>query len=566
MSDQPVEMSWDSAVSLTGEAAVGAFVWGVDAARAGSVVDQLARGLAPNAAPAGLWVVVLRRPDGSVVAASSPAYQPGVVWSLERGASGEVLHIGPFLGSVVQARTQPTTLSSSFAAAKFGRRTGDQVATPFAEVGRAPAGRTVTWWSVVDPPRVSSWCGPDAWPAPTLSGEEVTDDYRRTFDQAVDELLPEDGPLCATLSGGLDSSFVVASLMRHAHEGRQVEAFVHSPHPDAQLGPRGNWDPDDYPIALSMRSQYPSGLNIHRVINDERRQPLDQAEQSARRLWYPTPNTFNQLWLRLIDERVGALGGQSVFIGSNGNPAYSYDHPYAASYHAARGEWADVAQIARPYTAEEIPGLRVGPLNAARTAVANGRGAWRTRRRPPGHPWRKWVPAAEPLRWISRGTARERYLRWLTPTDHRVLTNAAAGWTAPFADPFATQPMLDLAAAIKPSAWARAGTPRGFARLVGRGRVPDEIRLRIRRGAQSWDSWYIVHDQRDRYIAEAQLLCADPMLGPYVDGDALRATLDSWPWGQPHAETPVALNAVTEMLAFGVAWRTLGEMLAELPR
>lgn len=560
----PVEMPWESPVSLTADSAAGAFVWGIDGHRAQQLIDRLARGQDPGTAPAEAWAVVLRQPDGSVVVTSAPAYIAGMVWSQELVGGVAHLHVGPFLGGVVQARQQPTTLDPQFAAAKFGRPTGDSGITPFAEVHRSPAGSTLRWPSISDPPRVSVWSGPDAWPDPTLSGEGLIDQYRRTFDQVVDALVPADGPLFATLSGGLDSSFVVASLMRHARGGRTVEAFVHSPHPDAKLVPRGIWDPDDYEIALSMRSMYPSALNIHRVINEERRQPLDQAERSARRLWYPTPNTFNHLWLRLMDERVGEMGGDRLFFGASGNSAFSYDHPYAARYHAGRGEWADVAQIARPYAVGQVPGVRTGPSHAVRFTGAYERAAWRLRRQPPDHPWHSWVPTAEPQRWVSAGTARERYLRWLSSTDHRGLTAAFAGWTAPMTDPFSTQPIQDLAVAIKPSAWVRAGAPRGFARLVAKGRLPDEIRLRTRRGGQSWDAWYVIHDQRDRYVAEAELLCADPMLGPYVDGDALRATLDSWPWGQPAVERTIEVNSLTEMLAFGVAWRTLRQMLASV--
>ena len=248
-------------------------------------------------------------------------------------------------------------------------------------------------------------------------------------------------------------------------------------------------------------------------------------------------------------------------MGSNGNAAFSADHAYAAGFHAGRGELRDVAQIARPSSGQQLPGIRVGPLHAARSTAASARVIWRTRRHPPAHPWHTWVPSAEPASWTSAGTARERYLRWLAGSNHRGLTAAHAGWTAPHLDPFATQQVADLAAAIRPSAWARAGAPRGFARLVAEGRVPDDIRLRTRRGGQSWDDWYTVHDQRDRYVAEAELLSADPMLGPNIDGGALRATLDSWPWGQPLADRPGELGSVTDLLAFGIAWRTLGQML-----
>lgn len=452
-------------------------------------------------------------------------------------------------------------MNASFAARKLGLEPATtELFTPFRSVWRIPPGVKATWSHPLAQPQLEQWCGPNVWPDPHLDAPDLPERYLRAFDAAVDSLVPAEGPLCATMSGGLDSTFVVASLARHGSERRPIHAFTHSPHPGAGLAPRGKWDPDDYPTAMAMQRLHPHVV-VHRVINTDRRQPLHEAQQAARDLWYPLPNSVSLPWLRGIDHAAAELGATRLFYGGGGNAAFSSSHDYAAAYHLSRGEWGHVIRITRPYPGTEaIAGVRTGRrlLTGQLAAAARER-----HRKPRQHPWHRWVPDALAMTRWEEGTPRTGYLQWLGDQRHRALTHAAAGWRTAPVDPFATESMLNLAAAITPAAWARAGSDRGFARLVARGRLPDEIRLRTRRGGQSWDTWYTVHDQRELHIAAAEQLVNDPDLGAWVDADALLGAVRALPWGQPRAVAPEWLDAAIGVLAFGVAWHTLREMAAQ---
>lgn len=537
-----------------------AVTWGLPVESVPGVVAALNADRDPRGIAPGAWAVAVQRADGSVVATSSPAYEAGIYWARLDAPQGTDLLVSPFVGGVV-SELPHARLDDDYLAERCGLATGrGRATTPFACVYRVPPGITATWSDPTREPTLGAWCGPEAWGDPTEAGNDLPARYRRAFDESIDALVPRGGPLCATMSGGLDSTFMVASLARHATVERPLHAFVHSPDPRARLASTGNVDPDDFPFAASMARRYPQVV-LHRVINDERIQPLDVAELSARRLWLPAPNIINQTWFRLIDAAAAQLGARYVFIGARGNPAFSDSHKYAAGYHARRGEWQDVAAIARPYPGSRLPGITTGPALLGRQFGSAVRVLRREREPAPPHPWFGWVPAAQPSEWLRNGTPRQRYLRWLSWQGNRAMVMAAAGWQAVLVDPFASEPVLNLAASIRPSAWARAGYPRGFARHVAEGRLPDEIRLRTRRGGQSRDAWYTVHDQRQRHFDAVEELIADPALGHWVDADALRGEVRSWPWGQPHADPPPRLFGAMELLALGVAWRTLRSMI-----
>ena len=133
------------------------------------------------------------------------------------------------------------------------------------------------------------------------------------------------------------------------------------------------------------------------------------------------------------------------------------------------------------------------------------------------------------------------------------------------ADPFLSRGILDLAASITPREWARGPQPRGYARLLGAGRVPDEIRLRTRRGGQSWDHWYLIRDQRARYYDEVASLPNTPILGGWVDDVALRRILDSWPWGQVNGPSQISAIAMDRILSLATFVRLTTARLKALP-
>lgn len=540
-------------------------VWGVSGDVARRIIDALAAG---DVAAAGRsseqpWVAMAVQSDRSVLAMSSSVEGSGVLWSVDApDREAPALLLGAQLGPLVTSRRSPTTLDARFIEEYAHMRPGAHD-TPYAEVRRVPPGTAAQWSGFGDRPLLREWCGPGSWPEPTLSGDTIRPTYLREFDRAIDELVVPGEPLCATMSGGLDSTFVVASLARLVTPDSPVHAFAHVPNPDAPLRTGPNWDPDDSHVAEEMERAYPGLVVMTRVVNRGERFSLDVAAEVSERMWAPAVNPGNLTWLTDMAERTAALGGSRLFMGTVGNAAFSHDHAYAARYHVRRREFGAIAAMVRQGTRHgmSLPlALRrrvVGPLTLPLRA------RFRRDRIAPFEEQLGLRPLqAEPTE-VREGRAH--FLSWLRTDSGLPITIQPIDGTPQLVDPFATAGVLDLAAAITPAAWNDGPPPRGFARLLGEGRVPDAIRLRTRRGAQSADQWYLAQRHRDRYADEVAALATTPILNEVVDVDALRRRIEGWPWGNPDADADPLLPAVDRLLALGGFVRSTVRRLQDLP-
>ena len=65
-----------------------------------------------------------------------------------------------------------------------------------------------------------------------------------------------------------------------------------------------------------------------------------------------------------------------------------------------------------------------------------------------------------------------------------------------------------------------------------RGECPTPSECAPAAAARAWDEWYLIRNERDRYVDEVAALATTPILGGWVDDASLRDTLDGWPWGR----------------------------------
>lgn len=239
--------AWGESRGFGVESGPASVTWGLPSELVALVVAALNADLDPSGIAPGAWAVAVQRADGSVAATSSPACEAGICWARREGPHGVELLVSAFVGGVVSALPQ-AQLNDDFIAPQCGLPSGaTQSTTPFANVSRIPPGVTATWSDTSCEPQLHAWCGPETWCDPTDAGDDLPERYLGAFDESIDAMVPSDGPLCDAMSGGLDSTFLVASLARHAAADRPIHAFVHSPDPRAHLGSKGNWDPDVFP-------------------------------------------------------------------------------------------------------------------------------------------------------------------------------------------------------------------------------------------------------------------------------------------------------------------------------
>lgn len=500
----------------------------------------------PATGPDTPWAAVSLRPDGGISATASTLFFSGLYWSIEDRPQGPCLIVSDSPSRIVEERFTGTSLDDEYLRSLLLLRPAAE-GSPYREIRRIRPGTTAAWRPGDRDPSISEWCGPSTWLTPHLEGPETVGAYRRVFDATVDRLVDQDAPLVATMSSGLDSTFVVSSLVRHATKANPVHAFCHSPIPETRLSPGMRGVLDEYPIARAMERKYPGLVIVHRVVNEQRRLALDAARDFAAETMLPAINGANQVWVQEISKRARALGAGRIFHGSTGNAGFSHPTEYAGAYYAGRGDFLRLWTILGDHRRSGRrlgDGLRTQLLGPAVRSV-RGRRADGTSINyarvvgiPDDGPGQAWT-----------GNDRSAYLAMLS------MDSGFAGSLVPLRsspasiDPFRGREVLDLAADVTPAEWRRGPYNRGFARRAMAGRVPDEIRLRTTRGLQSMDAWHVMREARDRYSEELQKLPQSPVFGDWIDPAIPTAIVESWPWGRTTPPNRFELDAIDSLLA-----------------
>jgi hypothetical protein len=489
------------------------------------------------------WMACAVRRDGSLAVTCSTMMMSGVFWSREPLDDGWRFCVGTDPLAVARARLAPGEVSGSFLAA-YLVGTAEPTDTPFRGVFRSWAGDTL----VLDPRTGgisrTPWCAPETLPPPTRTGERVLLEYRDTFDEVVRDLAALTTPLVATLSGGLDSTYLVASLVRACPAGERVHAYCHSPLPEAGAVPVGCWEPDDLPYARLMAERYPQTIELGVLRNEARVHPLDAAERVFRASGWPVRSPANTVWLNDFDDAVAGHGASLRFVGSHGNATFSADHRYPGD---GRRSWGPGPLTSG--TAWARPWRSGGPL--IRQVVRRAISAWRTG---PGR--EPSIAGAIGLRQVgARGawtrSTREDYLRWVTGrnTSASASLNPARTPGVLGADPFAARRVIELAAEISPREWNAGGTGRALARRLAVHRVPDAIRTRTTRGGQGQDAWYVIRSDPDRLTEEVAGAVEDPLLVDLLDRRVALAWLDRARQTPATAAPPVGWNLMFRLVA-----------------
>lgn len=479
------------------------------------------------AAPDTPWAAAVQRADTSVAVTCSTMLVSGLFAAVQRQGTSTRLQVATDPARVLRALTGPAGIDRGFVHG-FAMFSAAPRATPFTDVFRIPPGETVLWQPGRATVTTVQWCGPDTLGAPDRDGDDVNQDYLQIFDTVVADLAARSGPLVATVSGGLDSTFMAASLVRNADRGRPVHGFCHSPLPAAHCQPDGKFDPDDYPLAQLMADRYPDLLTITALRNTAHTHPLDAALAQSRRTGLPTSGPSNSVWLGDYTAHARQLGATTAFLSIRGNATYSDSHRYAAGYYLRRGSLGRLLSLASP----QARGQQSWP------------GAVRHRIVRPLRP----TPAPNTARWESLGLhlpatttpprtpGRDTYLAWASGHLHSLpgsLNPAGTGGLL-LVDPFASRAVIEFAASIHPRHWQRGGPSRALARNLAIGRVPDQIRTRTRRGGQARDDWHIISGDFNRLDQALDTLTTVDALTDIINVDTFTQAVHHLRTRPPH--------------------------------
>lgn len=220
-------------------------------------------------------------------------------------------------------------------------------------VKKLEPGHTLTWHD--GQVEVRRWFQLDYEPDESVSAERWVDEVHDTFLRATRRQMVSDVPLGAFLSGGLDSSSIVAS-MRHAFPNREITTYTVRFDTGDMAREQGV---DDYPFALRVARALDVRLKSIQIepnvvdLLPKMIYHLDEADAD--------PAVFPSYLISKLAREDGTTvllsgtGGDEVFFGYRSHQAYQlYErfrwlaHP-PASWAAALAEHAAVAALGAPH-------------------------------------------------------------------------------------------------------------------------------------------------------------------------------------------------------------------------
>jgi asparagine synthase (glutamine-hydrolysing) len=416
-------------------------------------------------------------------------------------------------------------------------------ATPYNEINQLPGGELLTWTQrdgTSGQLATRRWWNPETRPTTHFSNP---DDYvqrtRELFTHAVNGCLRSLTPVSSTLSGGLDSGLVTAMAAHQLNRsGGNLTAFTHAPDPHYACPERRGWDADDAPYAAQTAAFHP---NIrHVVLRSDGRAALDLVPQIHRYSGNPVRNGANHLWLDQIGCAAAASGSRVVLTGARGGCAFSYTGLGAFAELISRWQWKSAIQFA---------------TGAQR---AGQRSAWKTiggdllpprlfemlRSRVYAEKAEKGQKKNRDQRlFLTLDAFRKRHAELVdrslpTPRTRAHLaygaTEAFGIWSADSLpqwgierrDPTSDRRLVEFLLTVPLAAFAHGGLWRGLARELGKGLMPDSVRLRQTRGEQAADYAPIVQRHIARYHEVRQRMARSPSCQQIFDMSALESAMN----------------------------------------
>ncbi|HWU22230.1 MAG TPA: asparagine synthase-related protein [Nocardioides sp.] len=414
----------------------------------------------------------------------------------------------------------------------------DPAGTVFDGIRRVPLGH-VLHHAPGRAPRIERWFRPDTEQDHSIPVASAPRMLLAQVQESVAASLPASGPVAATLSGGLDSSTVVATaagLLRGS--GRRLAAYTHVPMPGT-ADPSPLWEADDGPYAAATAAHV-GGIDVTELVNDGHTTPLVASDAAIRATWQPPFNPSNQSWFNEAFSRAEVLGSPILLTGAAGNFTFSRGRNGIVHDLARDHRWRAIAEDLR---ARHRAGTRWRPASreilreAVPDAVLRHYRRWRGVDREDSLPGVRDLPFRTEL--ISDEARAD--LETMRPTyrlsrsdfvQAALMDNARLGfaqnlsdsvwWSDPLSDPH----VISLALRLPEQAWLTGGLDRGLARAATAGLLPDRVRLRRTLGAQGADTARITGGRTAPYRELLERIEASPTASAVIDATRLATSLD----------------------------------------
>ncbi|MFN0182028.1 MAG: asparagine synthetase B family protein [Gemmatimonadales bacterium] len=382
------------------------------------------------------------------------------------------------------------------------------------------------------------------------SDREYLDGFLKVFHEAVRNHVAGPDPIAIMLSGGLDSASVAAVAARElAEQGRRLQAFHAAPRSDYAGPSRRGWVTDESADVAAIAERH-RNLDLE-VVRPDGATMLADLDRSFPMTHAPPRNPANITWFDEIYRLASARGAGVLLVGHAGNATISYGGLRTLRQWARQGEWGHLWREVRAHARlTSQPALRVlrdqilrpygNRIRAALKPGGNGVDApvWETTLSPIRPEFATAMGAADRVASARRDA---RTLEHASDLEIRltVLTGPADGpdvygafrehYGVDTRDPTADPRVVGYTLSVPPQQLLRGGMTRALIRRAMDGYLPDQVRLRRTRGAQSGDWLQWLPTLRGDCQRELALLAANDTARRCLDLERLTSLVDRWP-------------------------------------
>jgi asparagine synthase (glutamine-hydrolysing) len=362
--------------------------------------------------------------------------------------------------------------------------------TMFAGINLLPGGQLLVHHDELL--RIEQWWRPDTAPRDVHSHpRDYVDEARALFDSAVASRLRARGGVIATMSGGLDSTLVAVTAARQmSASGKVLEALTAIPQEDVAWATAvADFQPNIRQRMVSSAGMTP--IDILPIAHGLAHSPVGDPANLVR-MWQTTSHAAHSR-------------ARVILCADHGNQSISY-----------AGDLCDANFI----RLRRIAGAAQQTWDRVRCIGA----------RPPGN--NTTVPAGQ---WIERSTqsivegspASERaaFVRAMTTPHAPARVDFVAQFGVEWLDPTADRKLLERLLTFPLHIFRVGNRPRGLARELGRGRLPESVRLRRSRGCHipRETTWFT--QRADDYRRAFQSLRESSICAAFLDFPTLEPLL-----------------------------------------